>query len=297
MWFPLQLIAAFCWAGVNAFNSVIVLRHEKRPFVLQWHQSLFMSTFLAVVACFLSVQSPWAPWLALGGLIAYVGDIVYFKALDRIDVSVTNIAWALLSLFVSICSILLFHESWSIIQTAGVVLVLSAAAYLSLWHSRGNPSRHFPLLVLLALLNVPFYLIQKAALIDGVPILTVVFWCLAGREICAITIPLLIPTLRRQVLGAFRLHTIDFTMLNAFVVALYCTGVFFNAWAYGVGQLSLALIVSNVQPFIVLVIALTLAAFAPKLAAKEVLTKQSLRVKILCFLVVFAGLALIALPQ
>jgi hypothetical protein len=59
----------------------------------------------------------------------------------------------------------------------------------------------------------------------------------------------------------------------------------------------LSVIVTNVQPFIILLLAYVLYRFLPRKAARELLTVQSLRVKIVSFSVVFAGLALIALPQ
>lgn len=60
---------------------------------------------------------------------------------------------------------------------------------------------------------------------------------------------------------------------------------------------SLVSVVGNAQPFIVLFFAWLMVRIAPLSAPKELLTKQSVTVKIVSFTIVYSGLALIALAQ
>jgi hypothetical protein len=66
-----------------------------------------------------------------------------------------------------------------------------------------------------------------------------------------------------------------------------------GAFAYASGPLSLVVVVSNVQPFLVLAIAGFVVRFFPSKAAKELLTRQSVQLKLLCFFLAFIGLALL----
>ena len=124
MWFPYTLLGVFCWASLNVTDSLLVKNYEKKPMVLLWSQSLFSIPILCVIPLLFDVRSSWAWVLALGGLLDYGADFVFFYVLDRIDISVTNIAWAILSVYLSIAGFLLFGESWTGLQAIGAVLIL-----------------------------------------------------------------------------------------------------------------------------------------------------------------------------
>ncbi len=293
MWLPLQLLSVLCWAGVGVLDSALVRHYEKNPAVLQWHQSFYTLGVVVCLALLFPVQSSWAPVLLVSGLSAYLGDRLFFLALDRVDVSVTNITWATLAIFLSIGGMIFFGERWSVWQGAGVVLVLAGVGLLSLWGKHVKSWKSFGLLVLLAAVYTPFYLVQKHAIASGAGVLVTFFWQLVGREIFAGSVPLFLPRLRAEAFGAFRRHTISFPILNAAVVALFLAGTSLTALAYQTGPISLVSVVSNVQPFMTLFLAWALLTLLPRFASKELLTAQSVRVKVISFLVVLAGLILL----
>lgn len=296
MWFWLQLASLVCWAAVNVLDSVLVHHYDRRPYVLQWHQSFYTLSFIALLAATKPVQTTWALPLFLAGIVAYAGDWVFFRALHRIDTSVTNIAWGMLAVLLSVAGMILFGEAWSPWQSAGVALLFCGAALLSLWgkHLDGGG---FGLLLLLAALYFPFYLAQKAALVAGESVLVAFFWPLLGREILAGAMPLVIPAWRREVIQVFRRQTAAFPLLNGIVVMLFFAGTFLTASAYASGPLSLVSVIGNAQPFFVLLFAWVLWTWFRERAARELLTAQAVSVKIISFLVVFAGLALLAFHQ
>lgn len=293
MWFPLQLLSVTCWAGVNVLDSVLVRHYEKRPHVLQWHQSLWTLGSAAVLAILFPVRTDWALLLFFGGMTGYLGDRVFFLALDRIDVSVTNIAWAILGVFLSIGGMLFFGERWTLFQAGGVILVIAGVVYLSLAGKHKILGWNLLYLVGIALLYTPFYLLQKHAIDSGAGVFITFFWMLLGRELLAGSVPLLVPRLRREALLAFRAYDYGFPLLNGLVIALFLSGTLLSAQAYESGFISLVSVVSNVQPFLVLFLAWVLWKLLPGSASKELLTAQSVRVKIISFLVVLAGLILL----
>ena len=84
--------------------------------------------------------------------------------------------------------------------------------------------------------------------------------------------------------------------INALVIAFFFAGITLNTLAFHNGPLALAVIVTNIQPFIIILLSLLFYSLLPHKAPKELLTAQSLKVKLVSFLIVFTGLALLALP-
>lgn len=292
MWLFYALLMVLGWALSIVFDSTLVKHYVKNPFVLMWTQSCFSLLFLSIALPFISLQSTWIPLLVLGGLIAYCGDLIFFLAVDRMDGSVFNIAWAFLAIILSAVGFLLFSESWTPLQTLGVVCVLFGVTMLSCWHHHLTlPS--LGLLVALAVLYSPVNVIMKAAADAGEKTLTVLFWILLARELCAFTFPWCLSRFRKRI-AEFRM-TIDsmFVLISGFVVAVYFTGEFFAVKAYSVGNISLVSVVGNIQPFVVLFLAWLLWLLVPRYSSRELFDWQSVRVKLASFCVVFVGMMLL----
>lgn len=297
MWFFLQIAAVGFWAAINVLDSLLVRRYRGTPVALMWNQSYFSVPLLAAVALTMKVGSSWALILFLVGVCGYAGDLVFFATLKRIDVSVTNIAWVILSVFLSAGGYAWFGERWSLTQTIGVLFVLISILFLSVWHKRVGSGAALLLLPALAAMYTPFYLVQKAALHAGEGIVPVFFWSLIGRELISLAIPLGIPSLRSIVIGTARRADAAFFAINAAVILLFFLATYFTTRAFLVGPLSLVAIVGNVQPFFVLLFACMTIRFFPSFAPKELTDSGSVAAKLACFLIAFLGLALLALPQ
>lgn len=293
MWLVFILVSVFFWALCNVLDSLLVRHYEKNPVVLMWSQSAFSILFLCLVTLFFPLRTVWIPWLFLGGCIAYFGDLLFFLALDRIDVSVTNIAWALLALFLTVVGFLFFEETWNAGQTVGSVLVLSGVVYLSVAH-REFTCGAFMLLVALALLYLPVYSFQKAAFLQGVPVIPVAFWSLFGREVLSFSAPLFVPVFRRRI-NALR-GRVDawYFGICLLAVVFFIAGTVFGAQAYSMGSVSLVSVAGNAQPFFVLALAWILWRLLPRYASRELFTAQSVFVKVVSFLIVFVGMAYLA---
>jgi drug/metabolite transporter (DMT)-like permease len=295
MWLFFQFASIMCWAAVNVLDSLLVKHYQKNPIVLGWSQSWFTIIALAIIWFFFEVETSWALWLVLGGMVAYVGDLVFWKALALIDVSVTTIAWAILSVFLAIAGFVFFNESWSLPQASGALLVIAGIVVLSLWQrSIGNFYALF-LLPLLALLYVPFYVLQKAAIAAGQPLLTAFFWPLLGREGLFFLLPWVVPSFRNAILAYLPASKPSFYMLGGLVVLLFMAGIYLTTQAFANGPLSLVSIVSNVQPFCTIFMAWLMVSLVPRYAPRELLTVQSVQVKIVSFVIVFVGLGLLAI--
>lgn len=297
MWLPLQLLSVTLWAGVNVLDSLLVKRFQRSPLALMWNQSYFSILLLLLTAWFVPVQSTWIWPLILVGVFGYVGDLVFFVALKHIDVSVTNISWVLLSICLSIGGYLWFGEVWTQNQTIGALLIFLGVLFLSLWHRKIGGGLALLLLPALALLYTPFYLVQKAALLAGQGAIPVFFWSLVGRELTSFCLPLLVPPMRRHVIQAAKGAGPMFFAINALVIVCFFAATWLTTLAFMVGPVSLVGIVGNVQPFIVLILAVVAVKLLPSWSPRELIDRQAITVKVVSFTVVFLGLALLALSQ
>lgn len=294
MWFFFAVLTAFCWALINVLDSILVHNYEKKPMALMWSQSWFSIPILIVLAEIVPLQSDWIYILLLFGVIGYIGDLWFFHVLDHVDVSVSNLAWAFLSVFLALSGFLLFGEMWTPLQTLGAILIVAATLFLCVFHQHIN-FRHAMMLILsLSLIYLPFYIVKKVALDAGEPPATVFFWLILSRELCSFTTPFFFPTVRRTALRAIRSNW-SFSVINCIVILSFFGAEYFGALSYALGPLSLVAIANNVQPFFVLGLAGMFVWLLPRRLPRELLTRQSITVKLGTFLVVFAGLALLTL--
>ncbi|MDD5469521.1 MAG: EamA family transporter [Candidatus Peribacteraceae bacterium] len=294
MWIVFILLSVLGFAGSNVLDSVLVHHYEKHPVVLMWAQSFFGLLALCTLAVVIRVSyHPWALPLFLFGCIVYLGDLLYFRALDLTDVSVSNIAWVFLSVLLTVLGVLFLGDTWSLWQGVGILLVLLGVAYLSLAHQHVT----LPVLLILttiAFLYVPYYLYQKVALLRGYGVLTVAFWGMFGRECTAFLSPWLFPGFRRKIRSLPQRVDGIFFSLCAVIIICFMFGVYFGILAYQQGMLSLVSIAANVQPFFVMALAWLLWRFRPTRSSRELFTWQTVRVKLLSFVVVFVGLGFLA---
>lgn len=296
MWILFVLLSVLGWAILNVLDSVLVHGYEKHPMSLMWSQSLISFPLLLLAPFFFDVNSSWFLILFFFGMLGYGADLWFFRSLESVDVSVINIAWATLSLMLSVAGFLFFHESWSVLQTIGVFFVLGGVVFLSVYHRHINIRHTLGILGILACAYFPYYIVKKMALEGGESAFPVFFWLLLGRESLSFTLPWFFSGVRHRAVTAMASHP-SFTAINAVVIAAFFLAELAGTWAYATGPLSLVVIVNNIQPFLVMSFAWLCIRIAPARAPKELLTRQSVQIKVVSFLMVFVGLALLASSQ
>lgn len=293
MWLFFAIASTLMWALVNVLDSLIVRNYEKNPFVLMWCQSLFSMVFLVLFPVFISVEfSSWTLPLMLFGAIGFVGDAWYFRVLRSVDISVTNAAWAILSIFLSIAGFLLFQESWTISQSLGSALVIGGVLFLSFFNRSTEAKRTLGFLISLALLYAPYYIMKKTAIDADLGVSHVFYWMLLGRELCAFNVPWVLRSVYTKSISLIR-SSFSFSLWNAAVITCFLVAEYFGALSFREGFLSLVSVASNIQPFLVMMLAWLFAFFLPTRAPRELFTMHSVQVKLFSFVIVFVGLALL----
>jgi|GEM_PF-702106 drug/metabolite transporter (DMT)-like permease len=298
MWLLFALLAVSLWAIDNVLSSIMVKHYEKNEITLSWVVSVLDMIFLLPILIFffwpqLIIDPYWIIRFFLAGAFSYIGWILFYYVLKHIDASVTNVAWAMLAIFVSIGGVVFFHETWSLSQTMGVFLALSGVFILSYWHKHVSVIRTLALLSLLGFTNAPYFLVQKAAMLSDINVFAAFFYPFASASVIAFVFPLC--TKRRNAVFA-RCKNLDFWYLFIcfLIVTISAVGFYCMAKAYSLGSASIVVMAENIQPFIVMFFAWFAARLVPKYAPRELLTTQSIYVKLTTFVMVFVGLGLLS---
>jgi len=294
MWLVFALLAVFTHGFDISLESVRVRYFEKHPIMLMWSASLFTLVMLGVLPLFFDVRTPWIPILVAAGACAYFGDLVYYYILDRVDASVTSIVGALLAVGISIGGFLLFQEHWSVGQSLGSILILSGVLFLALWNRKALPISVFLCAVVIAYAYVPIALADKWALLGGAALIPVLFWPLLVRELLGFLFPFFIPVYRRGIVRHLKEMPMVYYVLTLSAAVAYLIGEYFFVMAYDRGPVSLVSVAGNVKPFSIMFIAFIFTRLLPRFSPRELFTRQSLKVKMMSFFVVFIGLGLLA---
>lgn len=297
MWLVYALSATVFFAGSNVLDSILVHSYEKRPWVLQWSQGIFSLIVLAGLALTMDLSTSWAVPLMIGGVFAYAADALFFYIINRVDISVTHAAWAIVSIFLSVIGFWFLGERWTALQTVGVVCIVAGVFLLSYWHAHVSVVRTLLLFTFLALLAVPWNIVQKLSLLEHQSFAAVFFWSLISRESIAVGGPLLLRRTRRPLLATVRTLPPVFFFLNAIVILLFFTATILIVAAFSSGFLSLVSVAGDFQPFFVLSFAWIASRLFPTHAPRELLSGRSVAVKIVSFSIVFFGLALLAIAH
>jgi drug/metabolite transporter (DMT)-like permease len=294
MWFLYALLAAAFLAADNVTESIIVRHYEKNPLIITFCYGIVGIMFFLFVPKFVDVQTPWMWYLLLFGMTAYLGDLFFTYVVDRLDISVVNAAWPILAIILSGIGIIFFGEVWNIPQSIGAVLTVGAVFFLSFWHIHISLMRTVLLLLILGALFVPQAVSIDSALLRGEEIFPVYYWSFVGSLSLNVLTPWLFASSRKKLLKETRRVLLAVFPRCAIVALLFMAGMFFICLAYAHGPLSLVAIISNTQPFFVIFYAWMLSSLFPLHAPRELLTAQSVQVKLVSFAIVFVGLGLLA---
>lgn len=294
-WFFYIMLANAVWSIADVSMSMIMNRMHSSSIIVTWFLSVVQIVALLLLYAFLPVEITWMKAFAISGFFGYVGSLCFFKLLQRVDVSISSTAWVILSLGIAIGGMVLFGETWTPLQAIGAILSLSGATVLALWHKRVERLETFFYLFAAGLLYVPPFLISKSALLQGVSPVTAFFWPLLFFNVFAIILPVTTASYRSKIRELLQsLHWWFSGLIALWVVSCIC-GWFLVTKAYELGNASLVSIAENGQPFFLMFIAWIATLLVPKYAPREIITAQTTGVKTASFVIVFVGLALLAI--
>lgn len=294
MWFVYIMLSNALWSVSDVSASMLVNKLEKSPLIVGWYLAIVHLLTLGLLALVLPLEIVWLWQFALAGAAGYAGMLSLLWLLKHVDVSVSSAAWVFTAIGMVAGGFFFFQESWNMYQTIGSCLSIAGILLLAFWHKHVSLLRTCTMLAAVGLSYVPFFLIQKAALLEGISVLNVFFWPILFQQIFAFLVP--IPSLKSRLRnrGFIPKILLPWSILMAFLVTMLALlGFFFETLAYDAGMASLVGVGENGQPFFLMFFAWIATLLAPKYAPKELVTAQSFGIKIVSFCIVFIGLGLL----
>ncbi len=295
MWLFYSIFSSVILAVVNILDSTLIHKYEKDPFVVMWAAGLFRLPILLCFPFFISVKTDFLVLLFGIGIMLYFCSLLYLYILRHIDTSVTQSAWAIESIFLSVFGFIFFAELLTYIEMMGAVLILSSVFILSYWHRHVSIPRTIGLLTGLALVGAPVEMGLKYAVELGVPYPVVLFWYLFVSGLFCIIVPLGRQKTRNHIKRLLTTAPYSFYLCFFIEIILSLLGFATAIKAFTLGPLSLITIANNIQIFLVVIFAWLLTKTKTTHIPKELLTRQSVKVKLTCFSLAFIGLALLGI--
>ena len=293
MWIVFSLLSSASWASTNIVDSILVHRYEKHPQVLMWFVGVIRIATLIVFALLFPIFTEQWYLAFAAGMIIYTVAVFYLYILRSVDTSITQSAWAIESIYVSIFGFFVLAERWSVIQSIGAVLILLGVFGLCYWHRSISVKRSLFYLCLLALMTAPSDIILKYTLDHGSPYVQTLFWYICGTSCFAAIAPLFRPATCKQIRHVLATAPVHFYTFNVYNITISMVGFATMVKAFALGPLSLVTIATNIQPFLVILFSGLLMRTRLIHIPNELLSKQSIGVKLACFTLSFTGLALL----
>lgn len=292
MWFLFALCATIAQAASDTADSAIVRHEQKDPLLIMFITYGMGLALLAALLPRVDMATAWTVPLLCAGTTLYIADYAYYRIINHIDISTINAAWAMHALYLSVAGFVLFQEHWSATHAAGAASILSGVLMLSLWGNSASIRGTFIRYACLALLYVPVHIVRKMASAEGVDALTLFLLPLLAYCLVAVAAPL-VKTPLRTIIHNLQNTTSRFICLICITLASNFAGSYLFVRALASGPLSLSSVVITTQPFFVMLLARVLSATLPAYAPREEFTKRKTGIKIVSFVLVGGGMALL----
>lgn len=294
MWFLIAFLPVLFWSLTNLTDSVIMRRTHLHPLVINTLQSVFMVLYILLFSRFVDVQTDYM-WLLLGiGVFTICASVFYLHTMRVIDSSVINVAWALQNVMLIALGVFVLGEELSAMQFVGCVVVIFGILLLSFWHFKGNLMKTLTVLTVNAVLFLPMVFVQKLLVDNGEHVYAAMFWTLLGRDGFSIVLGLVLLALGKIHFPREHRHPSLF-FLCAFAIGNGFCGWLTLQFAYQYVSLSVVSTIGNMQPFFMMAGAWMFIKLIPDFAPRELLTAQSVQIKLISFFVVFVGLTLLVI--
>jgi len=291
-WILFSILSAVVWAIVNTVDKYVLTKLVKKPVV-----PLMILGIIGLIASFFvhlfhgfSYLSYFNIALAfVAGILYVIGILFYFKAVKIEEISRVIPLLYLSSLFVSILAAIFLGEIFTPIKYLGIfLLIIGAVSISSKNFIKFGFGKAFWFMVLASLVFSINAVITKY-LLNFVDFWTIFSYIRIGAFFA------LIPTFCfsfKDLILAVREHgkkTVILISLNE-ILALFA--VILITIAMTKGYITLVNALSSVQPFFVLLIAVILSVFYPKIL-KEEIGKSAILLKLIAITLMFVGVILI----
>ena len=291
-WILFSILATIVWAIVNTVDKYILTKLVRKPVIL-----LMILGIIGLIASFLvylfhgfSYLSYFNIALAFAaGILYIIGILFYFKAVKIEEISRVIPLLYLSPLFVSILAAIFLGEIFTPIKYLGIFLLIIGAIFISSKNFiKISFGKAFWFMVLASLVLSVNAVITKH-LLNFVDFWTIFSYIRIGAFFALI--PIFCFSFKDLILSV-REHGKKAIILISLNEILALVGVVLITIAMSRGYVTLVNALSSVQPFFVLLFAVILSIFYPKIL-KEEIDKKTVLIKLIAITFMFIGVILI----
>jgi len=291
-WILFSILAVIVWAIVNTVDKYVLTKLVRKPVIL-----LMILGIIGLIASFLvylfhgfSYLSHFNIALAFAaGILYIIGVLFYFKAVKIEEISRVIPLLYLSPLFVSILAAIFLGEIFTPIKYLGIFLLIIGAIFISSKNSiKISFGKAFWFMVLASLVFSVNAIITKY-LLGFVDFWTIFSYIRVGAFFALI--PIFFFSFK-DLIFAVREYGKKAIIVISLNEILALVGVILITIAMARGYVTLVNALSSVQPFFVLLIAVILTIFYPKIL-KEEIGKSTVLLKLVAITLMFIGVILV----
>ncbi|MBI2050699.1 MAG: EamA family transporter [Parcubacteria group bacterium] len=293
-WQFFAILSAALWAGVNVLDKHVVSRYVKNPLVMFSLSLVFAGTTALVLLLSGTVEEVPRNLGLLGmagGALYMIAGIFYFNAITAEEISRIAPLLHVVPLFTALLAGIFLNELFTGKTYLGIAAIVLGALLLSPKAAgrRMTPNKAFWLMALCAVL-VAIGNIATKYLLDAAGYWTALFYMYAGQTI--VLIPLLIrayPDIR----ATAKEHGKKVFIILGCIESMDFAASFIFMFAALGGYITLVNALASTQPFFVLLYAVILSAWFPRILHEEA-GRRVLVQKFAAIALMFAGVLLVA---
>lgn len=296
-WFFIALIAPFLYAVTNHIDKILLDKYFKKGGV---GTLILFSSLLSVLAL------PILFWIDPSVVNVNITNIVilffvgtlnivvlwcYLLALRDDEASIVIVFYQLVPLFALGLGYIFLHESLSKMQLIAMAIIILGTTIISFEIDAEN---HFKLRgkTIILMLTASFFWAFESTIFKLVTleenVVRSLFWEHLVMTLVGLVIFLTIPNYRKQFIEAIKINSKSVLSLNIANECIYMIGNQTAAFAYLLAPIALILLTQSFQPIFVLIIAIVLTLFFPKISVENVEAKH-LWQKIIAILITGIG--------
>lgn len=292
-WLVFALLAPVLFGIGNIIDKLVLSRHIKNRFSWVVVLSSVHVTYALLLSLLVPIQFifPYSIFAILLGMLSMLTLLLYAKAMMVEEVSRVVIFFNMSPLFIILLAAVFLGEKLTFLKYIGISLLVAGSILIS--YRRVKEKMSIFISALKFLLPIPVILaisaVSQKYLLNHIGYFSLFFCMALGMFLFGVSL-LLSQTIRRNLVITLRKpRKISFVFVSDFVASL---GIIASFIALSLGPVSLISAFGSLQPLFVLVYALFLSIFLPRIL-KEEIDKRTIMLKLIAVIVVLIGSYLI----
>lgn len=291
LWAIFSILAGFLWAVVNIIDKVVLSKFVKNPLVPIFFLGIFgiiSAAFIYVFNGFSYLSNVNILLALLSGIFYMSMSIFYFKALKIEEASRISPLFLISPIFIMFLAYFLLGEKLSIYGYAGTILTLTGAILISIKKFKFSLGRAF-WYMMLSNISIAVSSILLKYLLGFADYWTIFSYNRIGGIFVLIPLTYFVfPDLTNSI----KKHGFKFISAVSLAELTNLMAVLSITIATSLGPVTLVSVLSSLQPFFVLKIAIGLSLFTPSIL-KEKISKSIVLLKLIAISIMFVGVYLI----